>query len=131
VGVRTFAFDFDPRYRRVLRLIGVTPTRAWVKVGHGRFEARFGPWGLRTSTENLACTTITGPYRSFRGIGPHISWADRGLSFGTTTSRGVCVLFREPVPGRETLGLVKHPGLTVTVADPEGLVAAIDDVRPA
>jgi hypothetical protein len=131
VSVRTFPFDFDPRYRRVLWVLGVTPASAWVMLGDGRFEARFGPWRLRTNVENLACTTITGPYRPFRGIGPRISLADRGLSFGSTTTRGVCILFHEPVPGPETLGLVKHPGLTVTVADPDGLVAAIEDVRPA
>jgi hypothetical protein len=131
VSVRTFPFDFDPRYRRMLRLIGVTPASAWVMLGDGRFEARFGRWRLRTHVENLACTTITGPYRAFRGIGPRISLADRGLSFGTTTTRGLCILFHEPVPGPETLGLVKHPGLTVTVADPDGLVTAIEDLRPA
>jgi hypothetical protein len=131
VALRTFPFDFDARYRRVLWLLGVTPSRAWVKVGDGGFEARFGPWRLETTTDNLACARLTGPYRPFRGIGPHISWADRGLSFGSTTTRGVCVLFHDPVPGRATLGLVQHPGLTVTVDDPDGLVAAIDDVRPA
>lgn len=131
VDRQTFAFDFDPRYRRVLSLMGVTPSRAWVEVGDASFEVRFGPWRLRTATENLACTKITGPYRAFRGIGPHISLADRGLSFGSTTARGVCVLFHDPVPGPETLGLVKHPGLTVTVEDPDGLVDAIEDVRPA
>jgi hypothetical protein len=131
VALRTFAFDFDPRYRRVLWFLGVTPSRAWVKVGNGSFEARFGPWRLRTTVQNLACATITGPYRPLRGIGPHISLADRGLSFGSTTTRGVCVLFHEPVPGPETLRLVRHPGLTVTVDDPDGLVAAIVDARPA
>jgi hypothetical protein len=44
----------------------------------------------------------------------------------------VCLLFHEPVPGGETLGLVKHPGLTVTVEDPVGLIDAIADAqRPA
>jgi hypothetical protein len=119
-------FDFDPRYRWMLRLLGITPSTSWVSLAGDRFEARFGPWRLRTRVANIRCATITGPYRPRRAIGPHISMADRGLSFGTTTTRGVCLLFYDPVPGPSTLGLVKHPGLTVTVADPDGLLGALE-----
>lgn len=125
VSARRFGFEFESRYRRILWLLSITPRRSWVEVGDERFEASFGPWRLRTTVDNISCVEITGPYRAVRAIGPHISMADRGLSFGSTTRGGVCVRFTEPVPGRATLGLVRHPGLTVTVADPDGLVAAI------
>ena len=44
-----------------------------------------------------------------------MSLADHGLTFGTNSSAGVCVHFREPVPS--PLRRKGHPALTVTVAD--------------
>ena len=68
---------------------------------------------------------ITGPYRGYRAIGPRGSFADRGLTFGSTTAGGVCLLLREPVPGLEPTGRMRHPGITLTVADREGFATAI------
>ena len=62
---------------------------------------------------------MTGPYRWYRAIGPRLSLADHGLTFGTSAARGVCLLLREPVPGIDPLGVIRHPGLTLTVADPK------------
>jgi hypothetical protein len=53
-----------------------------------------------------------------------MSFVDDGLTFGTTDHGGVCVHFRErvgPVIGRR-----RHSALTVTVADREGLVHALE-----
>ena len=116
--MRRFPFEFEPRYRRILWLLSVTPARSGVEIGDGSLRVRFGPWRMQTDVSNIRCAEETGPYQALRAIGPHISMADQGLSFGSTTRGGVCLLFHEPVPGRETLGLVKHPGLTVTVEDP-------------
>lgn len=55
----------------------------------------------------------------------HISLRDLGLTYATTTAQGVCVTFREPVRGIDPLGAIRHPSLTVTVADPQGLVHAL------
>ncbi len=126
-----FPFAFDPRYRRLLSLLAITPSRSWVSLDRGWLEAHFGPWRLRTPVANIEGTEVSGPYRAHRAIGPHISLVDRGLSFGSNTERGVCMRFHEPVPGRETFGFVHHPGLTVTVADVDGLVAAIDRAQEA
>jgi hypothetical protein len=111
--------------------MGVTPARSWVRLVDGRVDVRFGSWKLGTPLGNIGCMKITGPYAAHRAIGPHISLVDRGLSFGSATTRGVCMLFVEPVPGRSTLGLVKHPGLTVTVTDPDGLIAAVGRAQDA
>lgn len=125
-----FPFAFDPRYTRYLALLGIRPDRAWVDLDERRLDARFGLWHLSTPVDNIASTCVTGPYASaLKAIGPRISLVDRGLSFGSNTERGLCILFREPVPGRSTLGVVKHPGLTVTVADVDGLSTAIEDRR--
>jgi hypothetical protein len=43
----------------------------------------------------------------------------------TTTGKGVCIRFLKPVRGLEPLGVLRHPGLTVTPRDPDGLVEAL------
>ncbi len=54
-----------------------------------------------------------------------MSVADRGVTFATTTDRGVCIAFHRPVPAALPQGLVPHPAATVTVADPEALISAV------
>jgi len=129
VAIRRFPFEFEPRYRRILWLLSVTPARSGVQIDDGSLRVRFGLWRVQTDVSNIRCAEETGPYQALRAIGPHISMADQGLSFGSTTRGGVCLLFHEAVPGRETLGMIKHPGLTVTVEDPVGLIDAIADAQ--
>jgi hypothetical protein len=123
-----FPFRFD-RLHRVLGLpFGITPGNAYVDVDPvaSRLVARFGPWRVATALSNNAHVTVTGPYFAAKTIGPaHLSISDRGLTFGTNDARGVCIEFREPVAGLDPKGLVHHPALTVTVADIEGLLAAL------
>lgn len=127
-----YGFAIDPRYARVLGLFGVGPGRAWVAFDRTSLRVRFGFWHFTTELANVDRVCITGPYASaLRAIGAHISVADRGISFCSNTDLGVCVLFRSPVPGRETLGLVKHPALTVTPEDPRGFADALMAARDA
>jgi len=122
----TFDFDFDQLYRPVALAFGVTPGRARVDVEDGRLVARFGFWTVATDLANVAGTEISGPYRTLTTIGPaHLSLVDRGLTFATNPRQGLCIRFHEPVGGLEPTGLLRHPGLTVTVADVEGLAAAL------
>lgn len=125
------AFAIDPRYARVLRLFGVRPGTAWIEVDAEHLVVRFGFWRFETDVGNIGRVCLTGPYSALRAIGPHISLKDRGISFGTNIDRGVCVMFRLPVPGRETLGLFRHPGLTVTPVRPEDLARALEAARDA
>lgn len=123
-----FDFAFDRRYRLAGRIVGVKPESATVKIGADHLTARFGPWTVRTPLANIADAEITGPYSVAKTIGPaHLSFADKGLTFATNAERGVCLTFHQPVTGMDPLGMLHHPGLTVTVADPEALVAAISD----
>ena len=46
---------------------------------------------------------------------------DRGLTFATNGERGVLIRFETPVRGLDPLGILRHPELTVTVADVDGL----------
>lgn len=122
----TFDFDFDPEYRAMALLFGVTPARTGVEVAGGRFVARYGFWHVETDVANIAGTEISGPYRIWTTIGPaHLSLSDRGLTFASNRRRGLCIKFTEPVPGLEPTGRLRHPGLTVTVADVDGLARAL------
>ena len=123
--VEQFEFAFEPRFRALLAMIGVTPSTAHVTLTPERLVARFGPWTCETAITNVREVCRTGPYRWFKAIGPRGSFVDRGLTFGTTTDCGVCVLLREPVPGLVPVGPLRHPGMTVTLADPDRFVSSL------
>jgi hypothetical protein len=91
-------------------------------------DVSFGPWRVVTTTANIASAEVSGPYAAWKALGVRLSLADRGLTFGTVSSAGVCILFHDPVPGIEPTGLLRHPNLTVTVAEPQMLA---DRLRPA
>lgn len=121
-----FEFAFEGRYRLPALAFGITPATARVRVTDGELLVRFGPWRLRTPLANVAGTTVTSGYAFHRTAGPaHLSLADRGVTFATNSHRGVCVSFLEPVHAIEPTGVLRHPAATVTVADPEALVAAL------
>lgn len=122
-----FEFAEDSRARLVLLLLGVTPSRAGVVVDDSTVRVRFGPWSLETPLANIADTMVTGPFGFLRAVGIRVSLADRGVTFGSSPAAGVCLLLRDPVSvrlGRLALPL-KHPGVTVTVAEPQALAARI------
>jgi hypothetical protein len=118
-------FDFDPAYRVAGLPFGVTPTSTWVEVTDDDLEVHFGPWWrLRTSLRNVASAQVTGDFAFLKTAGPpHLSFADRGISFTTNARSALCVRFHEPVPGIDPTGLLRerlrHPGATVSVADPD------------
>jgi hypothetical protein len=123
---RRFTFRFAPAYRRASMLFGVRPDRTWVEVDAITLHARFGPWQLRTSLANISAVEITGPYAFLKTAGPaHLSLTDRGLTFASNGDRGVLISFHQPVPGIEPTGILRHPELTVTVADVEGLASVL------
>ena len=122
----TFPFLFTPLHRALALPFGVTPANARVEVDDGQLTARYGLWSLRTPLSNVAGTEITGPYSTLKTVGPaHLSVADKGLTFSSNAQRGLCISFRDPVPGLEPTGRLRHPALTVTVADVDGLAAAL------
>lgn len=123
-----FPFHFTPAYRTAARPFGITPRSAWVEVGEGELLARFGPWQVRTPLTNIRSLSITGPYAFVKTAGPaRLAITDRGLTFASNGDKGLLICFRQPVPGLDPLGLLRHPELTVTVADPEGLAACLTD----
>jgi hypothetical protein len=127
-AVQRFGFRFDRLHRLFALPFGVTPGRAHVDVDHRshRLVARFGPWCVETTLENVEHLEITGGYFPAKTVGgAHLSLADRGLTFATNDREGVCIGFREPVPGIDPGGLIRHRALTVTVDDTEAFIAAL------
>lgn len=122
--IREFPFGFAPSYRVPALLFGIRETTAVVRVGPDELAAFFGRWSIRTPLSNIASVSVTGPYPYFKTAGPaHLSFADRGLTFASNGAQGVCVTFVHPIQGMDPMGLLHHPNLTVTVADPAGLAA--------
>jgi hypothetical protein len=121
-----FGFRFAPAYSRAAIPFGVKPDKTWVDVDADSVHARFGPWQLRSTLANISAVEITGPYSFLKTAGPaHLSFADRGLTFASNGDRGVFISFHQPVPGIEPTGKLRHPNLTVTVADVDGLALAL------
>jgi hypothetical protein len=122
-----FEFAFDPRFRAAALVFGVTPNRAAVTVTDQELHARFGPWHIATPLSNIAKVSLTGPYKLVKTAGPaRLTFSDRGITFATNPRQGVQIDFREAVKGIEPAGLLRHPNLTVTVADCSALLAEIE-----
>lgn len=120
-------FAIDPRFRGLLIPFGVYDVAdAHVTLDDEQLRVRFGHWSLATPVRNLAGAELVGPFSAPKVIGPHLSLADRGATFGSNTERGVCIRFHRAVPGIDPLELLRHPGVTVTVRDPEELAAAVE-----
>jgi len=127
---RTYPFAFDPHYSVAARLFGIEPRSAYVAVADGRLTARFGPWLVDTPVQNVGGMALTGPFATLRTIGPaRLSGRDHGLTFATNADSGLCLSFGEPVRGIDPFGLLRHPGLTVTVAEPEALAEAVVEAQ--
>ena len=89
-------------------------------------RVRFGPWSLRTPVGNIVARRATGGFAFLKTAGPPTCrFADRGVTFATNGDRALCLQFHSPVPGIDPTRLIKHPGATLTVADPEGLARAL------
>ncbi len=124
---RRHPFDLDPRFGAALLPFGVgDPSDAHVDLDDDGLRVRFGFFSLATPVRNLAGAQLTGPFRAVKALGARLSLADRGVTFGSATERGVCIRFHRPVPALDPFGALRHPGITVTVADPERLVAAVE-----
>jgi hypothetical protein len=118
-----FPFRVESPFRLPLLLYGVTPARADVTVDDERVLIRFGPWAVDIPRSHISQVEVTGPFQWWKAIGIRMSLVDRGITFGTTAAAGACLQLSEPVSvrlGRRTVPL-RHPGVTVTVADPGGL----------
>jgi len=121
---RTFRYATDLRLAPFWGPFVVRPSHDGATLtDDGRFVATFGWLRIETRIANVAGAHVTHGYRWWTAARARISFADDGLTFGTNADRGVCVHFHTKVPSR--LRRSGHSALTVTVADPDALVAAL------
>lgn len=121
-----FPFRFIPSFRLVELSFGVTPRNSMITVSEAELRIRFGPWRVLTPRDNIRAVSITGPYLFVKTAGPaRLTFHDRGLTFASNNQRGVLIEFHEPIPGIEPSGRLRHPNLTVTPADCDGLAALL------
>ena len=127
---RAFRFEVGENLRPWSRLFFVHPETCSARIEDDRLTVLFGRWSLTTPLTNIADVAITGPYTWWKVAGPaHLSLKDRGVTFATTDERGVCISFVEPVAALEPSGVLTHPNVTVTVADVDGFVKALNTAR--
>ena len=127
---RHFRYAIDLRYLPVLVPFFLRPSRDGVTLSDHDFVATFGFVKITTPRTNITGAHITRNYRWWTACGVRMSSADDGLTFGTNRDAGLCIHFAERV--RSPLRRSGHSALTVTVADLEGLRAALgdDDQQP-
>jgi hypothetical protein len=114
---KTFEFEFQKRYAPFLAAFGITPKTTSVRITPTEMVARFGPFSCRSPLENITCVSISGPYSAYKAIGARGSFADGGVTFGSTTAGGVCMEFRKGVTALDPTKRFRHRGLTVTLRD--------------
>lgn len=120
-----FPYHFDRRFVLIWAALGARPHRDGVAITEdGEFVATYGRFRVETPVSNIKDAHKTGPYRWWTGVGVRGSRVDSGVTFGTTPRGGVCILFKERIP-QVIPSAPRHAGLTVTVADCDGLVRAL------
>lgn len=118
-----FPYEIDARWKALLVPLGVGRDDGVTVTEDGRLVATFGRVKVDTPLSNVDHTQITGPHRWYTAVGLRLSFADDGLTFGTNHRKGLCIEFVERIP--KVIGFRDHSALWVSVADPEGLAAAL------
>ena len=124
-----FPYKLDNRWALMFRMLGVDDTQGVEVTSDGLLRATFGRKRVETSIENVDHTLVTGPHRWYTAVGLRLSFVpgDDGVTFGTNHMSGLCIAFINKVP--KVIGPKDHSALWVSVANPEGLAAAIGAVK--
>lgn len=118
-----FPYELDRRWAGLFAVLRVNERDGVQLTDDGLLRATFGRASLVTPIGNVAETQVTGPHRWFTAVGLRLALTDDGLTFGTNHRRGLSISFVDRV--RKVVGPRDHSTLWVSVADPEGLAAAI------
>ena len=122
-----FPYRIDRRWTPMFVALRVSSDDGVTVTDDGRLVATFGWVRVDTPLANVDHTEVTGPHRWYTAVGLRLSFADDGITFGTNHERGLCIAFVERIP--KIIGFRDHSALWVSVADPDGLAAAIADHR--
>ena len=119
-----FPYRLDNRWALLFRGLGVDESDGVHLTDDRRLLATYGRFQVETPMSNIDHTLVTADHRWYTAVGLRLSFADDGLTFGTNHRSGLCVEFIEKIP--KVIGRKKHSALWVSVADPQGLAAAIE-----
>lgn len=118
-----FPYRLDKRWALLFLALGVKAGDGVTIYPNGDFIATYGRFKVKTTLDNIDHTEITGPHRWYTAVGLRLSMTDDGITFGTNHYKGLSIAFVRKIP--RVIGLRKHSLLWVSVADPEGLAAAL------
>lgn len=118
-----FPYRQDKRWFALFLALGVNDKDGVNITDKGELIATFGRYKVKTTLDNVDHTVVTRPHRWYTAVGLRLSFADDGVTFGTNHHKGLSIAFVEKIP--KVIGFKKHSTLWVSVADPEGLAAAI------
>ena len=118
-----FPYRFDKRWAPLFFVLGVSDDDGVEITDDGQLIATFGRFSVKTTLDNIDHTEVTGPHRWYTAVGLRLALSDDGITFGTNHHKGLSIEFVKKVP--KVVGFRDHSLLWVSVADPEGLAAAI------
>ncbi len=118
-----FPYRLDKRWSALFFALGVGKDDGVTITDKGELIATFGLFKVKTTLTNVDHTEVTGPHRWYTAVGLRLSLTDDGVTFGTNHHKGLSIAFVKKIP--RVMGFRKHSLLWVSVADPEGLAAAI------
>ena len=118
-----YPFSLDQRWSPLFKLLGVSEGQGVDLTDDGQLRVTYGRKTVETPISNVDHTEITGPHRWYTSVGLRLSFADDGITFGTNNQHGLCIALNEKLP--RVIGFKNHSALWVSVADPEGLAAAL------
>ena len=118
-----FPYQLDRRWTALFIALGVGGDDGVEISDNGELVATYGRFKVRTALDNIDHTLVTGPHRWYTAVGLRLSFIDDGLTFGTNHRKGLSIAFVDKIP--KVIGFKNHSMLWVSVADPEGLAAAI------
>ncbi len=118
-----FPYRLDKRWTALFFALGVGDDDGVDVSDDGELIATYGRFNVKTTLDNIDHTVVTGPHRWYTAVGLRLSFTDDGLTFGTNHHTGLSIAFVGKIP--RVVGLRDHSTLWVSVADPEGLAAAI------
>ena len=123
-----FPYRIDKRWAPLFTVLRVKDTDGVEITEDGLLRSTYGRVKVETPIGNVDHTLVTGPHRWYKAVGLRLSFADDGVTFGTNHEAGLCLAFVEKIP--KVMGFKEHSSLWVSVADPEGLAAAIGSDAP-
>lgn len=123
MSTKHFSYRLDKRWTPLFLLLGVTEEDGVDVSDEGALVATYGRSRVETTLDNVDHTVVTGPHRWYTAVGLRLSFTDDGITFGTNHHRGLSITFVDNIP--KVIGPADHSTLWVSVADPEGLAAAI------